>query len=323
MQFYTPHSLLEIAQRTGRWTVIHLNQQDCLYTTNLGSYLRLNVNHTSTLQINFQSHHHPLSPGQVFAWRIDQRVGGWHRFLASQQTLKLPLSTGHHTIEVMTAGNTDLDAVWSGQDGFAITGIAIDDHGSLAPAPRRPVIDFIGDSITAGCWVNGRHAALDYRPESNYAAHCADLLNVDSVRIAYSAGGVLRPATGGVPVAKDFLPNINQQIGWHANHPALVCLNLGVNDRYFSPQQFSLAYQNFLHQVLTIFPESQIAVLTPFSQTFASEIKQIVAPTSATLIDTSKWCSSYTDGLHPDQAGSLLAGKYLAKALAPLLPGSV
>ena len=317
MKKYQPTDLIKFASRTGRWTVKKINNMPTLYTTNLGSYLRFKVSNAKKCQISVLPNQNSLSPSQVFAFRIDS--GKWQRAQASLEKIDIPLDSTLHTIEIMAAGNTDIDEVWQGNDGFAIKNIYLD-NGEIMAAPQRPVVNFIGDSITAGCWVVGNHPAADYRPETNYAGICADLLNVDSVRIAYSAGGVLRPATGGVPTADVFLGKIDAQTLWTPNHPDLNVINLGVNDRRFPLAQFIAAFDLFIQQVKLTFPHTPLAIMIPFSQTFASEIRKIATKHDCSIIETKTWSHSFTDGLHPDQAGAIAEGKMLAQALQPLLP---
>ena len=316
MKNYQPTDLIKFASRTGRWTVKKINNMPTLYTTNLGSYLRFKVSNAKKCQITVLPNQDSLSPSQVFAFRIDG--GKWQRAQASLEKIDIPLDSILHTIEIMAAGNSDIDEVWQGNEGFAIKNIYLD-NGAIMAAPQRPVVNFIGDSITAGCWVVGNHPAADYRPETNYAGICADLLNVDSVRIAYSAGGVLRPATGGVPTADVFLGKIDDQTLWTPNHPDLTVINLGVNDRRFPLAQFTAAFDLFIQQVKLTFPHTPLAIIIPFSQTFASEIRKIATKHNCSIIETKTWSHSFTDGLHPDQAGAIAEGKMLAQALQPLL----
>ena len=316
MKNYQPTDLIKFASRTGRWTVKKINNMPTLYTTNLGSYLRFKVSNAKKCQISVLPNQNSLSPSQVFAFRIDG--GKWQRAQASLEKIDIPLDSILHTIEIMAAGNSDIDEVWQGNEGFAIKNIYLD-NGAIMAAPQRPVVNFIGDSITAGCWVVGNHPAADYRPETNYAGICADLLNVDSVRIAYSAGGVLRPATGGVPTADVFLGKIDDQTLWTPNHPDLTVINLGVNDRRFPLAQFTAAFDLFIQQVKLTFPRTPLAIIIPFSQTFASEIRKIATKHNCSIIETKTWSHSFTDGLHPDQAGAIAEGKMLAQALQPLL----
>ena len=317
MKKYQPTDLIKFASRTGRWTVKKINNMPTLYTTNLGSYLRFKVSDAKKCQITVLPNQNFLSPSQVFAFRIDD--GKWQRVQASLGKIDIPLDSTLHTIEIMAAGNSDIDEVWQGNEGFAIKNIYLN-NGEIMAAPQRPVVNFIGDSITAGCWVVGNHPAADYRPETNYAGICADLLNVDSVRIAYSAGGVLRPATGGVPTADVFLGKIDAQTSWTPNHPELNVINLGVNDRRFPLAQFIAAFDLFIQQVKLTFPHTPLAIMIPFSQTFASEIRKIATKHNCSIIETKTWSHSFTDGLHPDQAGAIAEGKMLAQALQPLLP---
>lgn len=316
MKNYQPTDLIKFASRTGRWTVKKINNMPTLYTTNLGSYLRFKVSNAKKCQITVLPNQNSLSPSQVFAFRIDG--GKWQRAQASLEKIDIPLDSILHTIEIMAAGNSDIDEVWQGNEGFAIKNIYLD-NGAIMAAPQRPVVNFIGDSITAGCWVVGNHPAADYRPETNYAGICADLLNVDSVRIAYSAGGVLRPATGGVPTADVFLGKIDDQTLWTPNHPDLTVINLGVNDRRFPLAQFTATFDLFIQQVKLTFPHTPLAIIIPFSQTFASEIRKIATKHNCSIIETKTWSHSFTDGLHPDQAGAIAEGKMLAQALQPLL----
>lgn len=316
MKNYQPTDLIKFASRTGRWTVKKINNMPTLYTTNLGSYLRFKVSNAKKCQITVLPNQNSLSPSQVFAFRTDG--GKWQRAQASLEKIDIPLDSILHTIEIMAAGNSDIDEVWQGNEGFAIKNIYLD-NGAIMAAPQRPVVNFIGDSITAGCWVVGNHPAADYRPETNYAGICADLLNVDSVRIAYSAGGVLRPATGGVPTADVFLGKIDDQTLWTPNHPDLTVINLGVNDRRFPLAQFTAAFDLFIQQVKLTFPHTPLAIMIPFSQTFASEIRKIATKHNCSIIETKTWSHSFTDGLHPDQAGAIAEGKMLAQALQPLL----
>ncbi|MFR0771614.1 MAG: SGNH/GDSL hydrolase family protein [Limosilactobacillus pontis] len=314
MRTYLPIQLLPFAQRTGRWMLKEDRDSPVLYTTNLEATCVAESSVPTSLPLTSLTITHPRSqPG--LRCRVDGQP--WQRFAAQPGKFSLVLSPATHTIEIMTAGNTDLDAVWSGSQGFAIRSLAVDNGGTLMAAPARPVIDFIGDSITAGCWVAGRHAALDYRPENNYAATCADLLGADSVRIAYSAGGVLRPATGGVPVASSFLSQIDQDTCWTPNHPQLVVINLGVNDRRYPQAKFVDAYDRFIHQVVTTFPTASIDLMVPFSQHFRDQITTIGRRHQLRVIDTAGWCPSYIDGLHPDQTGTIIAGRRLAQAIAP------
>lgn len=317
MQFFTPQEIWHSITPHGRWWIKSINQLPTLYTTNLGSVLRLSINNSSNITVHVLDHHSQYGPSPIFAWRLDH--GDWHRVSAAQLKWSIDCQPNCHLLEIITAGNSDLDQVWTGEQGFGITGIELTDAGQIATAPHQPVIDFIGDSITAGCWVNGRHAALDYRPESNYVGIACDELHTTGVRIAYSAGGVLRPATGGVPNARQYLKSLDGTTPWQPNRPNLVVINLGVNDRRYPVEDFVPAYQDFLASVQKELPSCPIVVMIPFSQTWAAEIRQLATQARLSVIETLHWCQSTTDGLHLDQPASIRCGHLLAKSLRPLL----
>lgn len=311
-----PQELLNLQQTRGRWFCKTIHQQPLLYTTNLGSILRFISHRCSRLVVEVTNYHNPLGPSQMWAWRVDGH--SWHRESAAHHRFTIACSPQDHLIEITTAGNSDLDQVWTGQAGFGIAKLTTN-SGYLTAAPHQPVIDFIGDSITAGCWVMGKHAAVDYRPETNYVGVACDDLNACGVRIAYSAGGVLRPATGGVPNAREYLTKLDARQPWHPNQPDLVVINLGVNDRRYPVDEFNAAYDDLLNRVTAFFPHIQIVVMVPFLQSFAPQIRSLAGQHSLPDIETANWQPSYTDGLHPDQAGSVRCGHQLAKTLGPLL----
>lgn len=312
MTRYSPADLFTLLFPKGRWFIKKINQQPTLYTTNLGSRIRILSTAATKITINVLDNGNAISPSQIYAWRIDNQE--WHRVAAAHLSWTINCTPTPHVIEIITAGNTDLDQIWTGNEGFAISSIEID-AGELTTAPQLPVINFIGDSITAGCWVTGRHASYDYRPESNYVGTAVDLLHATDVRIAYSAAGVLRQATGGVPTANRFLTRLDAHTSWQPSPAELTVVNLGVNDRRFPIQQFNESYDHFL-QLLSRFISTPVLIMVPFSQSFAEPIRLLAKKYQLPLIETAGWCSSYTDGLHPDQAGATESGQLLAQKLS-------
>ncbi len=130
MKNYQPTDLIKFASRTGRWTVKKINNMPTLYTTNLGSYLRFKVSNAKKCQITVLPNQNSLSPSQVFAFRIDD--GKWQRVQASLGKIDIPLDSTLHTIEIMAAGNSDIDEVWKGNEGFAIKNIYLDNGAIMA-----------------------------------------------------------------------------------------------------------------------------------------------------------------------------------------------
>ena len=98
----------------------------------------------------------------------------------------------------------------------------------------------------------------------------------------------------------------------------LVIIALGVNDRRFSTSKFRQAYTEYVKAVRQRY-QCQVALMVPFLQSFAQEIKTIGQEMKIPVITTVDWCSETVDGLHPSQSGSLTAGQHFAQALSQLV----
>lgn len=305
--------LVKKAHLTGRWRI----SQQSLISPLLGASLNFEVEHTSQIIINVSNQANLLSPSQYFTARVDNDP--WHRWPASQENNQLTLSTDRHHITIMTGGNSDLDDVWWQQQDFKVNSVILDDGAKLwQTIPDKKVL-ILGDSITAGCWVNGKHASVDYRPESNYVSVAQDLLtNVELQRVAYSAAGVLRPGTGNVPVARQWLSHFDALHTIEPDHYDLVIIALGVNDRRFPQKEFSEQYTRYLQAVIARY-QTKIALMVPFLQSFKECIQNIGKQRSIPVITTDGWCQHTVDGLHPDSQGSVEAGQHFAQAIQQLV----
>lgn len=309
-----PPQLISHTTLIGRWTTKLIHHTAVLYATNLGSLIKFDLINSSMLTIDFFNNGNPFGPSQIVAVRIDNQT--WHRYLTNQMPQTIALTWQTHTVEIMLVGNSDLDDVWDGNQGFALKSIAVSSAAIIKPNTSNQPVTFIGDSITSGCWINGHHAAFDYAAEANYVAVCADQLHLDATRISYSAAGILNPGTGGVPNAMTFLDQIDATTKWLPTTTTRVILNIGVNDRHFARSEFTRVLPQFIAQVQMRFRSVPISIMIPFSQTFAPIFRQTVSQlNNVQLIETKDWHLSYTDGLHPDAAGSVIAGNRLAEAL--------
>lgn len=305
-------------QVVGRWAIKSIHGIVTLYSTNLGSEIRFHVKHSRFISCHFFSNGNPFGAVQTIAMRVDHTA--WQRFSTTHMPATIQFDQSEHLVEIMLVGNSDLDDVWYEQQGFALTNLSVSDGAKVWPAKARTPVTIIGDSITSGCWINGHQPSVDYAAEANYAAICSDILNLDICRISYSAAGLLRPGTGNVPTAPQFIDHIDHTTPWLPSRPTkLVILNLGVNDRQFSATEFEQRLVSFINQVQSMFA-TQIVVLIPFAQTFAPVFRRVVPLFNQTkLIETKDWKLSYTDGLHPNLRGSLVAGQQLARALRPII----
>lgn len=293
---------------TGRW----IKQKNGLYTTNLGSKIYARIHGSTKATISFDNLVKDDKP-QYIAYRIDD--GNYQRVAISDKTIEVSLpDKGYHYLSIATSGNKDADNVWSGGQGFKFKALTVD-AGEVVPVTAKKKIAFIGDSITAGCWVTGDKPSQDYRGETTYAAISAQLLQADDIRIAYSLAGVEHVGTGNVPNANSFINNVDKDNEASIYNADMVVVNLGTNDNE-SSKTWVDNYNKLLNQVNARFAGAKVVLMVPFKQKFAAKVKQVGKDRNLLVVDTAGWNLSYTNNdNHPDQAGQAKAGKLLAQAL--------
>lgn len=306
-------TLIQQTRLAGRWRV----DGQSLISPLLGSTISFNVVNTSQITVDVTNRANPLSPSQYFTVQIDG--GNWLRWPATIAKWQIRISPVKHHITVMTGGNSDRDDVWFRQQDFTVNAIELDDGGRIKPVTPSKSILILGDSITAGCWVNGKRPSIDYRPESNYVGVAQSLLpTIEFQRVAYSAAGVIRLGTGNVPRARQWLDHFDADHDISPQNYDLVIVALGVNDRRFSVNRFRSAYQKYVNAVLTRY-QCPVALMVPFLQSFKNCIQEIGQRLSIPVINTDEWCQHTVDGLHPDQQGSNETGQHFAQVIKQLL----
>ncbi|WPC16826.1 SGNH/GDSL hydrolase family protein [Pediococcus inopinatus] len=301
----------------GRWIQKTILNQRTMYTTNLGAAVLLMTKHTDCLNLKFLN----ITPTARFqpeiAIFIDDDFELRFKVNEAPDELHMKLKVPH-LIRIVFAGNSDSDEIWQQSQGLAITHLSVPNPGVAIPVkPAGKTIAFIGDSITAGCWVLKRTPSSGYAAEQNYAAQTARNLDAQDLRIAYSAAGLLRYGTGGVPAAPRFIKYIDFETPAPQYHPDVVVINIGTNDRRFDGSLMKIQFLNFFHELQNLFPEATLSVLIPYNQSFAKEIRELVQenPSLFFLIETAQWPLTFTDQAHPDLQGSAVAAKQLTNAL--------
>lgn len=304
-----PTDILNNLNLVGRWTIKKIHGIDTIYSTNLGSSLKFEINHSQFLRLNCFDNGNYLGNPQEIAIRIDHLT--WTRFPVNEP-IELPLSDNQHLIEIMFAGNTDVDEIWTGKQGLAIKSIQTSKPAIITPYINQHQVTFIGDSITAGCWVNGQNASADYSPYANYVGICSDILQLDATYIAYSAAGLIRHGLGGVPTTNEYLTKLDSETYYPLKRPELIIVNLGTNDLIHSNQTFKLKLTDFYHQLTKLVPDSHYLFIIPFNQSFQSVFHEVFDHEPVILVETNDWQIPYTDQVHPNLAGSKIAGEKLA-----------
>ncbi|MET0406557.1 MAG: AbfB domain-containing protein [Cystobacter sp.] len=233
-----------------------------------------------------------------------------------------PLPSGRHTLRVATRE----------QDLMQFQGLVLDSGASTqAPASRARRLEFIGDSITAGC------CALSQGALSDYAWLVGEILNADHTRIAYSGiclqNGVACHSPNNLGMSQQYFKlqtvEYPSSPAWDfSQYPAdAVVINLGTNDQNHgvSDAAFQSTYVTFLQNVRARHPNAFIFVLRPFggfkaAPTEAAANARISAgDTKLFYVDTTGWVtvgtSDYSDTLHPSDSGHVK----IARLLAPFI----
>lgn len=240
-----------------------------------------------------------------------------------------PLSSGTHTLQIA--------AEWENTE-LQVQGLVLDENASTQPPDARPLIEFVGDSITTG--YSSKTTAL-----TSYAWRAAEQLGADHTQIAYPSITLVQ----GYHYSYNHLPGMETlytklQAGSHcltfectnvpawnfANYtPKLVVVNLGTNDNNTGTprDKFQDTYTRFLASIRARFPDAEIFAMVPFGQYYA---EQTVAAVNARLaagdakvhyIKTEGWLSAsdFADGVHPTDGGHAKAAQQLVSHLQPYM----
>ena len=235
------------------------------------------------------------------------------------------LEPGEHTLAVsyrQVAGSYRGDAVFGGLEL---------DPGARAFVPRTSakLIEFIGDSITAG--VTTTHLAL-----SDYAWIIGEELGVEHTQIA-QGGACLRELTPAESTRGISCVGLKHRFSrvtaedtsaeWdHRQYQAnAVVINIGTNDRSHgvTGEQFEPGYVDLLRQIRAAYPNAAIFAMGPFNQRYVGQIQAAVATMKADgdgnlhYVDTAGWITGEdrNDSTHPSDSGH----RKIAGLLKPII----
>jgi lysophospholipase L1-like esterase len=296
----------------GRWDFSSLTQYVSYWG---GAYIKVNFSGT-TVKIK-------LGHSSCYYAKIDG--GSWVTYSNVTGTVNLtptPLAAGTHTLSV--AQGKDYDYV------FNFQGLTLDAGATTSsPVVSSNMIEFIGDSITAGYTC----AQADV---SDYAWVCSENLGVEHTQIAYPGVDLVTTTNHGtgqdVQYFKEQSFNYPSSPNWDfSTYTArLVVVNLGQNDigaNGISLTVFQSDYTNFLANIRAKYPNADIFALRTFGGLAAAQTQAAVAARNAAgdakvhYVDTTGWLGSYPgsdwdDGVHPSVAGHIKVASQLQPILA-------
>jgi lysophospholipase L1-like esterase len=240
-----------------------------------------------------------------------------------------------HTVTLFVRGMNENQARWTPPLvastvflGFTVAG------GNLVPSARpvRPKLEFLGDSITEGVALHAMgpqgQTSANWRTDGAraYASLTAQKLQAEWRQVGFGRQGLTIVGNGGVPKAQDAFNWFYAGVARDEWQPDVVVINQGTNDRGTNGATFAPLYGSFLGLIRAAYPNAKLVALRPLVGDFGSEISaQVTArngggDAKVFYVDTAGWTApaDFTDGIHPNQSGSVKIADKLAAALQAL-----
>lgn len=234
------------------------------------------------------------------------------------------LAAGTHTLRVASRSEGDI---------IKFQGLILDAGAkTVAPAISSKLIEFIGDSVTAG-------ATTTKLALSDYAWLIGEQLKVGHTQIAQSGICLTDNVRCGSPnkigMIRQFFklqtPAFLNSPNWNFSRyqANVVVINLGTNDQKYgvSDSTFQANYITFLKKIRTEYPHAIILALRGFKGLKAAPTLAAVRAVNATgdrnvhYIDTTGWLTTadFNDSAHPKDEGHVKVAKRLAPIISSFL----
>lgn len=217
----------------------------------------------------------------------------------------------------------DTNAPMSQGAEFTFIGVSSDKGGHFSPTQERrqePVVEFIGDSITAGVVIHGRDGAWSNNSDASltYA-----FLAADRLRLPYRIRGY--PGSPCDGLARNY-PWFRTGIPLPTNEtPAIVVVNLGANDRPKSAADYQAGAGNLLKTIFATYPKTRVVLMnfcrmTPNRLPVLKTLSQSYPTGRVSLFDARRYLVGYSDeGVHPDVESHRRLADALSDYLLPML----
>lgn len=299
----------------GRW---NFSEKNTFVSYWGGAYIKTDFFGTSVRMVTGHSTH--------FFVKIDN--GPWVSFFNAKDTVNFTpqaLSNKWHTLTV--AQGKDYDYI------FDFRGFLFDKEGQTRPpAVSQTLIEYIGDSITAG--YTDEQANV-----SDYAWISAEILGTEHTQIAYPginlASGYGRVKGNGMDFQykKAQSAKFPDAPDWNFKKytPQIVTINLGTNDNNnkVPDSVFTRSYVNLIQTIRSHFPNAKIFAMRTFlgikQQATIAAVEQLNGKGDHDVfyLDTTGWItaktSDYNDSAHPSVSGQQKVARLLAEKLKPYL----
>lgn len=311
-----------------------------------GAYLRVGVRGTASLSITL------AQPYAAFNVLVDDRPA--QAYFAPNP---VPPDSQNITINILKTGidkNKDhvlKIAAYAESDSIQLRNIILDNGGTVFPTANGStpeIIEFIGDSITAG-------ATLKLHSLQDYSWQSAETIGVQHTQIAMSGITLLNNTVSFVNSHQNvygmedqynftqspyFTPLQPWDFGIYA--PQVIVVNIGTNDylKNVDPYVFQTHYSLFLRNLFRIYPNvTAILALQTFGGFYDQETYNAVRivsngldglpaiPDKIVFIDTGGWIAIDDPDLavppHPNELGHQLIASRIIPVLKNALEGNL
>ncbi len=242
--------------------------------------------------------------------------GGADIEVSLDRYVRISAQEGKHKVCAIMKGSVESQHRWFAPLEAKVSLLEIEADSFLdLPEDTRPIIEFIGDSITEGISIDtgylnyGKNYDMVYWDDSTagYAWRTAKALNFRPVIMGYGCLGTTKGGAGGVPPVAESYKYYSDGCPMESKNADFIVINHGTNDRGADKQTFKEKYFEFLCIVRERNPLSKIISLTPFSGCLAKEIKEVVEKynnengDNVFYIDTTGWIAP--EPIHPTRDG--------------------
>lgn len=300
--------------RTGRWFQKNIAGGKYYFTSTDGSAVYFKVTGSKYVDVKFLSNTAVSVP--YFAYSVDG--GKMKRQSISNGKISVG-NTKTHYVRLLIDAISEYEDRWIGEAGVAVKSIKpVTKEGVVtAIKPQNDIIAFYGDSITKGV----RALNMELTPSGtsavhSYAWYCAQKLKMVPYYAGYGGSGIFE--TGSFQKCYDVIEKFSAGRKADKFNADVVVVLHGTNDVYTYGDIYVSEYQKVLNLLHSKFPKAKIMAVIPFNQIHADEIRAAAASCSkwCSVVETSSWNLTYTDGMHPNAKGSEKAGKNLAKIIS-------
>ncbi len=327
---------------TGRWAkndtlivtpVPGTNKKESAVTTAPGAYFEAAFNGDwCDLRFDISNCPEPLPHLYVQVdggAKIDVRIAHYIR-------IETP-TAGNHVVTVYFKSSMESLQRWHEPLGAKVDFLGFDaDAEGVLPEDNRKIIQFLGDSITEGTWVDdertayGAHNSVydrnnlfntQYQNDSTatYAYHTAKLLGMRPYITGYGCLGLIRHGNGGLPAAAGVYPYYFDGHPIERDIADIIVINYGANDFMATADEYTAAYEEFLGIVRSFNPSAKIVVMSAFLGRYPEELSATVArynkehDENILFIDATDWVPK--EPVHPTREGHQIIARKLTDIL--------